>query len=82
LHELAASVDELNAKAKSDSQVISLVASLVEEGQPDSPDEVQRSYKIIPNPPIGYSYAQEIAQRHGISYDQLTEMLKERGVVH
>jgi DNA mismatch repair protein MutS len=82
LHELAASVDELNAEAKSDSQVISLVASLVEEGQPDSPDEVQRSYKIIPNPPIGYSYAQEIAQRHGISYDQLTEMLKERGVVH
>jgi DNA mismatch repair ATPase MutS len=76
LHELAADVAALNASTAGDSRIISLVASRSAEG-----DGVHRSYKVAPGPPLGRSYAREIAAQYGISYDQLTALLQQRGVL-
>jgi DNA mismatch repair protein MutS len=76
LHELAAAVDALNASTAGESRIVSLVASGTEAG-----DESPRcSYKIVPGPPLGCSYAREIAARYGISSDQLTALLQQRGI--
>jgi DNA mismatch repair protein MutS len=77
LHDLAADVTALNANTVGDSLIVSLVASRSEE----SNDGAQRSYKIVPGQPRGRSYAREIASRYGISYDQLTTLLQQRGVL-
>jgi DNA mismatch repair ATPase MutS len=76
LHELAAAVDALNASTAGESRIVSLVASRTEAG-----DEGPRcSYKIVPGPPLGRSYAREIAAHYGISADQLTALLQQRGI--
>jgi hypothetical protein len=72
-------VDEIN-RTPGDSKVISLVASPVEE-EPGSSGEIRRSYRIEARPPMGRSYAREIAARYGIGYSQLEGTLKERGVL-
>ena len=77
LHELAADVAALNASIPGDSLIVSLVASRMEAGD----DGRCRSYKIAPGPPLGRSYAREIAAQYGISYDQLTALLRQRGVL-
>lgn len=77
LHELAAAVPQLNAETDGDSGLVSLVASRLRDGE----DGDQRSYKILPGPPMGHSYAREIASKYGISYEQLTTLLQERGVL-
>ena len=76
LHDLAADVDTLNANTTGDSLIVSLVASRSADG-----DGVQRSYKILPGPPMGRSYAREIAAQYGISYAQLAALLQQRGVL-
>jgi DNA mismatch repair ATPase MutS len=77
LHELAADVDALNASTDGDSLIVSLVASWRDASE-ESPG---RSYKIAPGPPLGRSYAREIAAQYGISYDQLTALLQKREVL-
>ena len=77
LHELAADVAALNASTAGESRIVSLVASRIEAGG----DGPRRSYKIAPGPPLGRSYAREIAAQYGISYDQLTDLLQQRGVL-
>ena len=62
MHELACCVDEINSEIKSDSEVVSLVTGMA---------EGKRSYKIYQGPPLGNSYARDIAIKHGISYKQL-----------
>lgn len=77
LHELAASVDELNTESPNGSKVISLV-SLMSDGA----EALHQTYKIVPGPPRGRSYAREVAARYGISYDQLEQMLRKRGLLN
>jgi hypothetical protein len=77
LHELAADVSALNASTEGDSLIVSLVAS----GREASEESPGRSYKIAPGPPLGRSYAREIAAQYGISYDQLTALLQQRAVL-
>jgi DNA mismatch repair protein MutS len=77
LHELAADLAALNASTPGDSLIVSLVASRRETSE-ESP---RRSYKIAPGPPLGRSYAREIAAQYGISYDQLTALLQQRAVL-
>ncbi len=76
LHELAVDVEAFNAHTTGDSHVVSLVAS-----RSTAEDSEQRSYKIVPGKPLGRSYAREIAAQYGISYEQLTTMLQQRGVL-
>ena len=77
LHELAAAVPRLNAEADGEGGMVSLVASRLQDGE--NGDE--RSYKILPGPPMGHSYAREIASKYGISYEQLATLLQQRGVL-
>ena len=76
LHELAEACEAINTEVPGDSLVQSLV-SMVEE----SAESVERTYKIVPAPPRGQSYARVIAQQYGISFDQLHALLDERDVL-
>lgn len=76
LHDLAAAAAEFNTMP-GESQVISLVASPIESGG----DGHRRTYLIQPGPPLGRSYAQEIATRYGVSFEQLTTLLQDRGIL-
>lgn len=64
LHELAAGVEEINARsvAKGGVCVDTLVAG-IEEGR--------RSFKIIRAKPDGKSYARDIAEKYGLTFDKL-----------
>ena len=64
LHELASGIDEINEKARAagGSAVDTLVAG-IEEGR--------RSFKIVRAKPDGKSYARDIAEKYGLSYDMI-----------
>jgi DNA mismatch repair protein MutS len=81
LHELGNRVAELNQSVPGDSVIISLVSSPMDEDLTTPMAEVKRTYKIETRPPLGQSYAREIAARYGISYEQLEESLSNRGVL-
>ncbi|MBN1649625.1 MAG: hypothetical protein JW874_16420 [Spirochaetales bacterium] len=70
LHELAASVDEMNAEKQNVSRVVSLVSRVKE-----SKSGIERTFKIEKGPPVGLSYAREIASKYGISFSQLMKQL-------
>ncbi len=76
LHELAEDCDEINAEINGESLIQSVV-SIVD----DSDDTVKRTYKVIPAPPRGRSYAREIAQQYGISFEQLQSLLNDRDML-
>ncbi len=80
LHDLAAEVDALNDEPGGDSRVVSLV-SLAEEQPGEDGAGIRQTYRIVPGPPRGRSYAREIAARYGISYEQLHERLRARGLI-
>lgn len=82
MHELAASVDALNAETTGDSQIVSMVSSPISEErarQEDGEADFKRTYKVVPGPPMGRSYARELAVRYGIDYEQLIASLQRRG---
>ncbi len=81
LYELANRVEELNAFAPGDSKIISVVSSPVDQGSQASQGAIKRTYKVEVRPPLGQSYAREIAARYGIGYEQLEKALSERGVL-
>jgi DNA mismatch repair protein MutS len=83
LHELAHSVDEINASTPGDGTVGSLLADseAVEDGAPAGAVSVRRrTYRIVPHAPRGVSFAAEIAEQHGISFAQLAQLLRERNL--
>jgi DNA mismatch repair protein MutS len=84
MHELAAQVDELNEQTPGDSPIISMVSSRIgreptASGSPQS--AIERSYRVVKSPPMGRSYARELAMLYGISYEQLMDLLHERGLL-
>jgi hypothetical protein len=79
LHELAAQVEEINRTAGGRGAG-SLVAG-VESEREGSEDGHRRTFRIRPGPPLGLSYASEIAEQHGVSYRQIQELLRRRGLV-
>jgi len=81
MHELANRVDELNDSVPGDSKIISVVSSPVSTVVSANSAEVNQTYKLEMRPPLGQSYAREIAARYGISYQQLEDVLSERGVL-
>jgi DNA mismatch repair protein MutS len=81
LHELANRADELNGSVPGDSKIISVVSSPVDTVETTNGAEVSRTYKLERRPPLGQSYAREIAARYGISYGQLENVLSKRGVL-
>jgi DNA mismatch repair protein MutS len=79
LHDLAAAVPELNRETDGDSPIITMVASPVEEDRDEA--DIRYSYRVVPGPPMGRSYADRIAAAYGISREQLMALLHERKVV-
>ncbi len=65
LHELAAEIDNINARSKASGGVAidTLVAGMKGEGK--------RSFKIIRAKPDGKSYARDIAQSYGLTYETI-----------
>ena len=72
LHELAAAVDDMNNEEGVKEKAVSMVSRVIEKK-----DGIERTFKIEPGPPIGQSYAREIARKYGISYEQLIRNLNE-----
>lgn len=68
MHDLARQADTINNEVKGNSKVVSLVTG-VEDGK--------RSYKIYKGEPLGKSYARDIAEKYGMSFEQITNMKKE-----
>jgi len=81
LHELAYNVDELNASVPGDSKIISVVSSPIDAATQTDDAKGQQRYKLEVRPPLGQSYAREVAANYGISYQQLENVLSERGVL-
>ncbi len=83
MHELAACVDEFNTATPGDSKVLSLVALAQADpcASSDDADAVRRTFKIVASPPMGRSYAHELAARYGISFDKIVETLTARQVI-
>ena len=68
LHELASEIDRINAEsqAKGGVKIDTLVAG-IEEGK--------RSFKIFRAKPDGKSYARDIAERYGLTYDNILKKI-------
>jgi hypothetical protein len=75
LHALAASVADLNRNGGGEPDVASIV-SLVDETPEHRP-----TFRIVPGSPPGQSYAQAVANRNGISFQQLRDALARRGLI-
>jgi DNA mismatch repair ATPase MutS len=69
LHELAAEIDNINARTAADggTTIDSLVAG-IESGK--------RSFKIVRMKPDGKSYARDIADKYGLSYENIVKNFK------
>ena len=70
MHELAMNLEEVNTLIAGDSKVASLITGI---------HEGKRSYKIFIAPPEGVSYAQDIAKKYGVTFDQLSEKMHKNG---
>lgn len=72
LHELAAAIPEINARSKERGGVsIDTLVAGMEEGE--------RSFKIHRMKPDGKSYARDIADKYGLSFENLMEKAKVKG---
>ena len=69
LHELAAEIDNINARTASEGGAVidTLVAGI---------DEGKRSFKIYRMKPDGKSYARDIADKYGITYENIVKNIK------
>ena len=70
LHELAAELDRINADADQNGgvRIDTLVAGIMEEGK--------RSFRILRAKPDGRSYARDIAERYGLTYENITKKIR------
>ncbi len=70
LHELAAELDRINAEAARTGgvRIDTLVAGIMGEGK--------RSFRIVRQKPDGKSYARDIAERYGLTYDTILKKIR------
>lgn len=66
MHELAMELDVMNA-LEGDMNVASLITGI---------HDGERSYKVFLAPPEGVSYAKDIAEKYGVTFDQLKKSIK------
>ena len=82
LHDVAERCSTINSQVDGESRVASLVACVDESaGAADDDGSAERTYRIVPAPPVGQSFARDIARMHGISLEQITDTLSRRGVL-
>ena len=63
MHKLGTDIDEMNS-TDGDAKAASLIVRT---------DEGKRSFKVVAAPPDGMSYAKDIAEKYGVTYDMLTK---------
>lgn len=73
LHDLALAIRELNRTGPPQNRLLSLVALANENG-----DGVRGTFRVVPGLPVGQSYAADIARQHGMTFEQLQQLLEER----
>ena len=74
LHELAASVPDINERSMKQGGIrLDTLVAGIEEGQ--------RSFKIYRAKPDGKSYARDIADKYGLSFENLMERMDARGAL-
>ncbi len=73
LHELAAEIDNINARTAPEggAPIDTLVAGIAEEGK--------RSFRILRAKPDGKSYARDIANKYGLTYDNIIHNIAKGG---
>lgn len=64
MHKIARDIDELNSSVDSKAKAASLIVKT---------DGGKRSFEIVVAKPEGQSYANDIASKYGVTYDQLTK---------
>lgn len=62
MHDLARNLDEMNSSTEGDSMVVSMVTGV---------DHGRRSFKVFIAPPQGVSYAKDIAEKYGVTFDKI-----------
>lgn len=62
MHDLARGLDEVNSSTEGDSMVESMVTGV---------DGGKRSFKVFIAPPQGVSYARDIAEKYGVTFDKI-----------
>lgn len=62
MHDLARGLEEMNSLTEGDSRVESMVTGV---------DGGKRSFKVFIAPPQGVSYARDIAERYGVTFDKI-----------
>ena len=77
-HELAANMEELNEKHFGNGKISSLVAGSEKQKNSTGEESFKRTYKVIKAHPEGISYAKDIAESFGISYEQIARIISER----
>ena len=84
LHELGERLQQINDEVEGGSLVVSLVAGIAPGG--DGTDVAQagmrRTYRIAPGPPVGLSYARDVADRYEISFERLRPKILARRREH
>lgn len=76
LHELGERVDAINREVSGASRLVSMVAGIEAGAAGRGEDgEVRRTFRIRPGPPVGLSYARDVARRYGISFDDIRAQL-------
>lgn len=80
LHELAFGVEQINQSTVGTARAGSLVADVEAQGAVVGTHH-RRTFRILPGLPRGLSYASEIAEQNGISFGQISDLLRKRGVV-
>lgn len=77
-HELGSGLEEINKSFPGDGKVKSLVLGLEKQKDSEGHAAYIRTYKVTEAPPEGSSYAKDIAESFGISYDQIVKSLDKR----
>ncbi|MBC7960063.1 MAG: hypothetical protein H7X94_09370 [Vallitaleaceae bacterium] len=71
LHELAQTTRGYNETLENDTTIVSIVVGR---------EQDCASFKIAPGEPLGKSYAQDIARKYGVTFEQLTKRLGGEGL--
>ena len=69
MHELARNLDEINNENEGDSKVASMITGI---------HEGKRSFKISLAPPQGVSYAKDIADKYGVTFDRIKKNIDKK----
>lgn len=70
MHDLARNLDEINNTTEGTSMIESMVTGV---------DNGHRSFKVFIEPPQGISYAKDIAEKYGITFAKIKEIIDKKG---